>query len=190
MNGLVWGQEGAVWGGATASSTTPPTYPMATSNRVALDITAAQLQTFLDAIAEASAVLPAAPSLSSEDRQEISTIGTRLQPFDDAVAEVVPQFPQLVPAYLSTPEAVKDRADRLKLGQMMLAVSTLSEKLRDFDILVGADLFDYDHGVFYTARDAVKRGSISGADTALDQMEAAYPRRGKKTPAPAPPPAP
>ena len=64
---------------------------MATSNRVALDITAAQLQTFLDAIAEASAVLPAAPSLSSEDRQEISTIGTRLQPFDDAVAEVVPQ---------------------------------------------------------------------------------------------------
>ena len=115
---------------------------MATSNRVALDITAAQLQTFLDAIAEASAVLPAAPSLSSEDRQEISTIGTRLQPFDDAVAEVVPQFPQLVPAYLSTPEAVKDRADRLKLGQMMLAVSTLSEKLRDFDILVGADLFE------------------------------------------------
>jgi|GEM_PF-3721612 len=161
---------------------------MASTNRIALDLTAAQLQTFLASITAASAVLPAAPSLSSEDRQEISTIGTRLQPFDDAVAEIVPQFPQLVPNYLSTPEADKDRADRLKLGQMMLAVSTLLEKLRDFDILIGADLFDYDHGVFYTTRDAAKRGSIAGVDSALGQMEAAYPRRGKK--APAPPPAP
>jgi hypothetical protein len=163
---------------------------MSTSNRVSLGLTAAQLQTFLDAIAAASAMLPAAPSLSSEDRQQISTIGTRLQPFDDAVAEIVPQFPQLVPAYLDTAQAVIDRADRLKLGQMMLAVSTLHEKLRDFDLLGGADLFDYDHGVFYTTRDAAKRGSIPGADTALAQMEAAYPRRGKKAPAPTPPPAP
>jgi hypothetical protein len=57
-------------------------------------------------------------------------------------------------------------------------------------LLLGADLFDFDHGVYYTARDAAKRGSISGADTALAQLETAYPKRGKKAPSPTPPPAP
>ncbi|MBL9133504.1 MAG: hypothetical protein JNG86_19995 [Verrucomicrobiaceae bacterium] len=161
---------------------------MATSNRVSVEITAAQLTSFLGFINQAAAILPPAPSLSSEERQAISTIGTRLQPFDDAVAEVVPQFPDFVPSYLSTPEATKDRGFRLILGQMMVAIETIREHVRDLDILAGADLFDYDHGVLNTARDAVKRGSIPGADAALDQMEEAYPRRGRRTtPPPAPP---
>jgi hypothetical protein len=145
---------------------------------------------FIGFLNQAAAILPSAPTLSNADRQEISTIGTRLQPFDDAVAAVVPQFPALVPAYLSAAEADKDRASRAVVKEVLLAATALCEKVRDLDLLLGADLFDFDHGVYYTARDAAKRGSIPGADTALAQLDAAYPQRGKKAPAPKPAPTP
>lgn len=163
---------------------------MASSNRVSVSVTPAIRDSFIGFLNQAAALLPATPALSADDRQEISTIGTRLQPFDDAVAEVVPQFPQLVPPYLDAAEAVKDRASRAVVKEVLLAATALCEKVRDLDLLLGADLFDFDHGVYYTARDAAKRGSISGADTALAQLETAYPKRGKKAPSPAPPPAP
>ena len=163
---------------------------MATSNRVSVTITPAIRDSFIALLYQAAALLPASPTLSSEERQDISTIGTRLQPFDDAVAITVPQFPAIVPAYLDAAEAVKDRSSRAVVKEMYLASNAMCEKVRDLDLLLGADLFDFDHGVFYTARDAAKRGSIPGADTALAQLEAAYPKRGKKTPPPESPPAP
>jgi hypothetical protein len=163
---------------------------MATSNRVSVTITPAIRDSFIALLDQAAALLPASPTLSSEERQDISTIGTRLQPFDDAVAMTVPQFPAIVPPYLDAAEADKDRASRSIVKELLLAATATCEKLRDLDLLLGADLFDFDHGVFYTARDAAKRGSIPGADTALAQLDAAYPKRGKKTPPPEPPPAP
>jgi hypothetical protein len=163
---------------------------MASSNRVSVTITPAIRDSFIAFIDQAMALLPSAPTLSTEERKDISTIGTRLQPFDDAVAAVVPQFPALVPSYLDAAEAVKDRSSRVIVKEMLLAATAACEQVRDLDLLLGADLFDFDHGVFYTARDAAKRGSIPGADTALAQLEAAYPKRGKKTPPPEPPPAP
>lgn len=163
---------------------------MATSNRVSVTITPAIRDSFIAFLNQAAALLPVAPTLSNEERQEISTIGPRLQPFDDAVAMTVPQFPAIVPSYLDAAEAVKDRSSRAVVKEILLAASALCEQVRDLDLLLGADLFDFDHGVFYTARDAAKRGSIPGADTALAQLEAAYPKRGKKTPPVEPPPAP
>lgn len=181
---LSWGMPGLVWG-ATSVPNTPPLNPMATSNRISIDITTTIRDQFIAKVNEAFALLPAGiPTLTPEERQTIPSIGDKLQPFDNAVATVVPQFPLLVPPYQNAAEAAKDRATRTNLHPMLLAATALCEKLSDTDKLLGADLFDFDHAVLYTARDAAKRGSIPGADTALATLEDAYPKKKPKAPTP------
>lgn len=189
MSGLVWGQSGMVWGGSVANPNPIPIHPMATSNRISVEITDAVKTQFIDLLTQAAALLPAAPTLTPEERQETPTIGPKLQPFDNAAQEVAVQFPQLVPVYQSVTEATKDFNSRAKVSTMQLALDSLREKLGDIDLLMGADRFDFSHSILYSARDAAKRGNIPGADTALSSMEEVYPKRGKKT-TPTPPPAP
>lgn len=189
MSGLVWGQLGMVWGGSTVNPNPIPIHPMATSNRISVEITDAVKTQFIDLLTQAAALLPAAPTLTPEERQETPTIGPKLQPFDNAAQEVAVQFPQLVPAYQSVVEATKDFNSRANVSTMQLALNSLREKLGDIDLLMGSDRFDFSHSILYSARDAAKRGNIPGADTALSSMEDVYPKRGKKTP-PTPPPAP
>ena len=154
---------------------------MATSNRISIDITTTIRDQFIAKVNEAFALLPTGiPTLTPDERQTIPSIGPRLQPFDTAVATVVPQFPQLVPPYQSAAEAAKDRTTRTNVDPMLLAATALCEKLGDIDKLLGADLFDFDHAVLYTARDAAKRGAIPGADSALTTLEDAYPKKKAK----------
>ncbi len=159
---------------------------MATSNRISIDITTTIRDQFIAKINEAFALLPTGvPTLTPDERQTTPSIGDRLQAFDTAVATIVPQFPQFVPVYQSASEAAKDRATRANVNPMLVAATTLCEKISDIDKLLGADLFDFDHAVLYSARDAAKRGNIPGADTALTTLEDAYPKKkAKATPTP------
>ena len=187
-SGLAWDDltPGIAWD--AMASTTSPNRPMASDNRISLEITAAQKTAIVDAVMALKAALNGITiNLTKEERQSLPKIGDKTLAFDEKCQAYMAARPELVPGFIDMAELAKDRKAIADLLPCLRELAPLCEGLEDTIMLANSDNYVGDLAFYQNVRQAAKRG-VSGADTIYNDLKTRFPGRPKKdTPTPPPP---
>lgn len=179
-------QPGIAWD--AMASTTSPNRPMASDNRISLEITAAQKTAIVDAVMALKAALNGITiNLTADEKQSLPRIGDNTLAFDEKCAAYMASRPDLVPSFLDTAEMAKDRKLVADLLPCLREIAPICEGLEDTIMLANSDNYVGDLAFYQNVRQAAKRG-VSGADTIYDDLKTRFPGRPKKDPATPPTP--
>ena len=185
-SGLAWDNltPGITWDGFV--STTSPNRPMASDNRISLEITAAQKTAIVDAVmALKTALQGMLINLTPEEKQSLPRIGDNSLAFDEKCAAYMASRADLVPSFLDTAEMAKDRKLVADLLPCFRELAPLCEGLEETIMLANSDNMIGDLAFYQNVRQAAKRG-VAGANTIYDDLKSRFPGRPKKDPTPDP----
>jgi hypothetical protein len=185
-SGLAWDDltPGIVWDGFVTP--TKPKRPMASDNRISLDITAAQKAAIVDAVMALKAALNGITiNLTKEERQSLPKIGDKTLAFDEKCQAYMAARPELVPGFIDMAELAKDRKAIADLLPCLREIAPICEGIEDTITLAYSDIYVADLAFHANVKQAAKRG-VPGTDTIYDDLKARFPGRPKAEP-PAPP---
>ena len=184
-SGLAWDDltPGIVWDGFV---TTPqPKRPMASDNRISLEITAAQKAAIVSAVGALKTALEGITiNLTVDEKQSLPRISDGTLAFDEKCAAYMASRADLVPSFLDAAEMAKDRKLVADLLPCLREIAPICEGLEDTIMLANSDNYVGDLAFYQNVRQAAKRG-VSGADTIYNDLKTRFPGRPKKdTPTP------
>jgi len=185
-SGLVWDSlaPGIAWDGFVP--TNPTKRPMASDNRISLEITAAQKTAIVNAVTALKTALNGIIiNLTKEERQALPKIGDKTLAFDEKCKAYMAARPELVPSFLDMAELTKDRKAIEDLLPCLRELAPLCEGLEDTITLAYSDVYVADLAFHQNVKQAAKRG-IPGTDTIYDDLKTRFPGRPKAEP-PTPP---
>ena len=182
---LVWDSlvPGIAWD--ALASTPSPNRPMASDNRISLDITAAQKTAIFTAVTALKTALQGITiNLTADERQSLPRIGDSTLAFDEKCAAYMASRPDLVPSFLNTAEMAKDRKLVADLLPCLREIAPICEGLEDTIMLANSDNYVGDLAFYQNVKQAAQRG-VTGADTIYNDLKTRFPGRPKKdTPTP------
>lgn len=166
------------------ASTTSPNRPMASDNRISLEITAAQKTAIVDAVMALKTALNGITiNLTADEKQSLPRISDNTLAFDEKCAAYMASRADLVPSFLDTAEMAKDRKLVADLLPCLREIAPICEGLEDTIMLANSDNYVGDLAFYQNVRQAAKRG-VSGADTIYNDLKTRFPGRPKKEPTP------
>lgn len=188
LNGsaLSWDSADAalMWDGPVPNNT--PNKPMASDNRISIDITAAQKAAIVSAVGALNTALDGILiNLSADEKQSLPRIGDNTLAFDEKCAAYMASRADLVPSFLNTAEMALDRKLVADLLPCFRELAPLCEGLEDTIMLANSDNMMGDLAFYQNVRQAAKRGVV-GADTIYNDLKTRFPGRPRNEP-PAPP---
>lgn len=188
LNGsaLSWDSADAAltWDGSVTNNT--PNKPMASDNRISLEITPAQKTALVNAVTALKTALDGITiNLTKDERQTLPKIGDKTIAFDEKCAAYMAARPELVPSFLDVAELAKDRALIADLLPCLREISPICEGLEDTVTLAYSDVYVADLAFHQNVKQAAKRG-VPGTDTIYDDLKTRFPGRPKAEP-PTPP---
>jgi hypothetical protein len=163
------------------------TRPMASDNRISLELTAAQKTAIVDAVMALKAALQGVViNLTADERRSLPKIGDKSVAFDEKCAAYMASRPDLVPSFLDTVEMGKDRKLVADLLPCLRELAPLCEGLEDTITLAQSDNMVGDLAFYLNVQSAAKRG-VAGSDTILTDLKTRFPGRPREAgPAPTP----
>ena len=176
---LTWdsNQPGIAWD--AMASTTSPNRPMASDNRISLEISAAQKAAIVSAVTALKTALQGIViNLTKEERQSLPKIGDKTLAFDEKCKAYMAARPELVPSFLDMAELTKDRTAIDDLLPCLRELAPLCEGLEDTITLAYSDVYVADLAFHQNVKQAAKRG-IPGTDTIYDDLKTRFPGRPK-----------
>lgn len=187
-SGLKWGTPGLKWNG-TISTTNNNTHNMSETNKISIEIPAADKTAILAKLDEIIVlILKFAIELSTDEREDTHTIGVKraamVATFDTQMAQNL----TLVPGYIDIAEKGKDSASWSDVAEMIAKVNTVASLLGDTHHVIGSDLLTAYEGFYGYAKDAANRG-IAGASAVVEALRPFFPQ-GRKAKKPVTPPTP
>lgn len=183
---LAWdtNQPGIAW---DAMAATPQSNrPMASDNRISLEITAAQKTAIVDAVTALKAALQGIIiNLTKEERQSLPKVGDKTLAFDEKCKAYMASRPELVPGFIDMAELAKDRKLVADLLPCLQEIAPICEGLEDTVSLAYTDIYIADLAFHANVKQAAKRG-VPGTDTIYDDLKERFPGRPKAEPTPPP----
>ena len=165
-----------------------PSYnrPMASDNRISLDITAAQKTAIVDAVTALKTALQGITiNLTKEERQSLPKVGDKTLAFDEKCKAYMASRPELIPGFIDMAELAKDRKLVADLLPCLQEIAPIAEALEDTVSLAYTDIYIADLAFHANVKQAAKRG-VPGTDTIYDDLKARFPGRPKAEPTPPP----
>lgn len=170
-------QPGIAWD--AMALTTSPNRPMASDNRISLEISAAQKAAIVSAVTALKTALQGIViNLTKEERQSLPKIGDKTLAFDEKCKAYMAARPELVPSFLDMAELTKDRTAIDDLLPCLRELAPLCEGLEDTITLAYSDVYVADLAFHQNVKQAAKRG-IPGTDTIYDDLKTRFPGRPK-----------
>lgn len=185
-SGLAWDDltPGIVWDGV--ASTISTNRPMASDNRISVELTAAQKAAIVDAVAALKAALQGITiNLTKEERQALPKVGDKTLAFDEKCKAYMASRPELVPGFIDMTELAKDRKLVADLLPCQQELAPICEALEDTVSLAYTDIYIADLAFHANVKQASKRG-VPGTDTIYDDLKERFPGRPKAEPPPPP----
>lgn len=163
--------------------TSNPNIPMASDNRISIEITPAKKAAIEAAIAALKAELAGVTiNLNVDERRSIPKIGDKSLAFDEKCAAYMTSRPELVPSFLDLVEMAKDRKLVADLLPCLQELAPICEGLEDTITLANSDNMIGDLAFYQNVQAAAKRG-VPGTDTILNDLKTRFPGRPKTPPA-------
>jgi hypothetical protein len=181
-SGLMWDDptSGITWDGLVI--TTNPTRPMASDNRISIDITADQKAAIVSAVGALKTALQGITiNLTKDERQELPKIGDKTLAFEAKCQTYMTTRPELVPGFIDVEELAKDRKLIADLLPCLRELAPICEAIEDTITLAYSDVYVADLAFHANVKQAAKRG-VPGSDTIYDDLKARFPGRPKPGP--------
>ncbi|MEQ1862466.1 MAG: hypothetical protein ABMA13_21315 [Chthoniobacteraceae bacterium] len=182
---LTWDSPlGLTWEGLAPVITT--NQPMASDNRISIEITPTQKTAIVDAVAALKAALQGITiNLTADEKQSLPRIADRTLAFDEKCAAYMTSRPELIPGFLDMVEMARDRKLVADLLPCLLEIAQIHEGLEDTVMLANSDNYVGDLAFYQNVRQAARRG-VSGTDTIYNDLKERFPGRPRIDP-PTPP---
>ncbi len=165
-----------------------PNKPMASDNRISLELTPAKKAAIVTAVMALKTELQGITiNLNQEERQSLPKVADKTLAFDEKCKAYMASRTDLVPSFLDTVELAKDRKLVDDLLPCLREIAPICEGLEDTISLAYTDIYVADLAFYQNVKQAAKRG-VSGTDTIYDDLKTRFPGRPKAEPAPPPEP--
>jgi hypothetical protein len=125
-------------------------------------------------------------NLTPQERQSLQSIDNIRMPYVfRTFSQHVVNFPNLVPAYLSLPEAAKD-ADLVKyMAEYTLKAKEVLELITDMGLLAEHETYEF-FLEFYNSASRAKEKNVPGADTVYNDLQPLFEQEDNSAPLPNP----
>lgn len=182
---LAWDMPGLFWDGVAPNQPTNA-HPMASDNRISIELTAAQKTAITDAVTALKEALEGIIiNLTKEERQSLPKIADKTLAFDEKCKAYMASRPELVPGFIDMTEMAKDRQLVADLLPCLQEIAPICEGLEDTISLAYTDIYVADLAFHATVKQAAKRG-VPGTDTIYDDLRERFPGRPRTEPPPPP----
>ncbi len=148
-----------------------------TANRVSANLSAADREEVMQAIATIKAKLPFLMDLTTEERKSLPKLGDKSRAFVSKTLEVATQNPDFLPRSFDLDEMRRDVELFEALYPILLSITQLQELLDDTFVAVGSEAYAAGLLVYNYAK-ANNKGA--GLDAALDDMGRRFARKTPK----------
>lgn len=177
---LRWGMGPQyVWNGEVPDNPNPPSTMQ--QNDISITITPEAESAMLTKADEFLALLDAfAVSLDDDDRAAYFKLGEGRMAFDEKCDDYLHQRSDLRPDTVDLAEYDKDGAATAAAKRILAKVSTITTRLTDTLIVLGADRLSADL-LFYHYLEFIARTGAAGADDIHDELRQLYPGGRRRT---------
>ncbi len=148
-----------------------------TANRISANLSAADKEEVMQAIATIKAKLPFLTDLTTEERKSLPKLGDKSRAFVSKTLEVATQNPDFLPRSFDLDEMRRDVELFEALYPILLSITQLQELLDDTFVAVGSEAYAAGLLVYNYAK---ANGKGAGLDTALDDMGRRFARKTPK----------
>ncbi|GBE95051.1 hypothetical protein [Nostoc cycadae] len=146
-------------------------------NRISANLTAADRDAVMQAIATIKEKLPFLIDLTTEDRRTIVKMGDKSRAFVSKALEVATQNPNFLPRCFDIEEMRRDLALYEALYPVLLSLTQLQELVDDTCMASGSEAYTAALAVYNYAKAS---GDVAGLDSVIDEMGRRFTRRSKK----------
>jgi len=146
-------------------------------NRISANLTAADRDAVMQAIATIKEKLPFLIDLTTEDRRTIVKMGDKSRAFVSKALEVATQNPNFLPRSFDIEEMRRDLALYEALYPVLLSLTQLQELVDDTCMASGSEAYTAALAVYNYAKAS---GDVAGLDAVIDEMGRRFTRRSKK----------
>ncbi|BAY14332.1 hypothetical protein NIES2109_43280 [Nostoc sp. HK-01] len=146
-------------------------------NRISANLTAADKDAVMQAIATIKEKLPFLIDLTTEDRRTIVKMGDKSRAFVSKALEVATQNPNFLPRSFDIEEMRRDLALYEALYPVLLSLTQLQELVDDTCMASGSEAYTAALAVYNYAKAS---GDVAGLDSVIDEMGRRFTRRSKK----------
>jgi hypothetical protein len=153
---------------------------MADTNRISANLTDADRQAILAAVAVIKTKLPYLLNLTPEERMALPKMSDASAAFDDKCATYMDSLPTLVPGFVEVAEVKKDRELYSQLKGVAAELIALGQSMDSTMMVVASELWMADLSFYQNVRLAAKR-SVPGAQAAYDDLSQRFPGNAAKT---------
>ncbi|NJK60747.1 MAG: hypothetical protein HC918_11575 [Oscillatoriales cyanobacterium SM2_1_8] len=147
-------------------------------NRMSAELTAADKQAILEAIATIENKLPFLTALSKDERVSMLKLGDKSRSFVLKTMELVSQNDRFLPRSFEVEEMRKDVALFSELYGLSVALTQLLEKIEDTMMIAGSEAYAAALVAYKYAKDA---GEDEGLTAVVDDIGKRFVRRYAKT---------
>lgn len=147
------------------------------NNRINARLTPEDLAAIKQAIYEINARMPFLLGLTLEERRKLAKISRSNKLFVADSIEVVRENPMMLPYYLTPGELENDYLLYQQLGEILLPLEQLYEKVRDTQIMAGSEAYQTSLVTYKLVRVAAEAG-LPGMDTAYAKLKVRFEGRG------------
>ena len=148
-------------------------------NRIDADLSAANRDTILTAVAQIRTLLPFLIDLSPEERQALPKMGDKSRAFVSGALQLAQQDDSYLPRSFDVAEMKRDVELADALYPIMVALKQLSEFVDDTYIQVGSEAYTAALLVYQSAK---RNGKGSALDGLLDALGQRFARKTKESP--------
>ena len=138
--------------------------PNTANNRPTFTLPAAKLAKITQLLTDPNAELDFTVGLTADERQVLPKMNDGTEPFVDDALAGAQQNIDLFPGYVKLDELQKDLALYTQLSPLVGRLASLSERLRDTQMLAGSEAYVTSLMIYRLTESASKAG-LSGADT-------------------------
>ncbi|MBE9208435.1 hypothetical protein IQ244_18240 [Nostoc sp. LEGE 06077] len=146
-------------------------------NRISANLTTADRDAVMQAIATIKEKLPFLIDLTTEDRRTIVKMGDKSRAFVSKALEVATQNPNFLPRSFDIEEMRRDLALYEALYPVLLSLTQLQELVDDTCMASGSEAYTAALAVYNYAKAS---GDVAGLDSVIDEMGRRFTRRTKK----------
>ncbi len=146
-------------------------------NRISANLTPADREAVMKAIATIRQKLPFLVDLTTEDRRTIVKMGDKSRAFVSKALEVATQNPDFLPRSFDLEEMRRDLALYEALYPVLLSLTQLQELVDDTCMAAGSEAYTSALAIYNYAKAS---GDVTGLDAVIDEMGRRFTRRPKK----------
>ncbi|ABA24282.1 MULTISPECIES: hypothetical protein [Nostocaceae] len=146
-------------------------------NRISANLSAADRDAVMQAIATIREKLPFLIDLTTEDRRTIVKMGDKSRAFVSKALEVATQNPNFLPRSFDIEEMRRDLTLYEALYPVLLSLTQLQELVDDTCMASGSEAYTAALAVYNYAKAS---GDVAGLDAVIDEMGRRFTRRSKK----------